>query len=388
MTDDAGPAIPVQQSRMARKDRSVQELDGTAAGEPAGPPRAVRSNAPTIYDVARVAGVAPSTVSRTFARPGRVNADTAARVREVAEELGYRANPIARALTTTKSHIVALMVSDVANPFYSELIRGAQQAASEERYLVLLADAQESAELEREALERLIPVVDGIVIGSSRMSDSGLRTIAKQIPLVVLNRELTDVPSVVTDNAAGMRAAVLHLHELGHSSITYVAGPEASWADGARWRALRDAALDLGVHTHRIGPFPPTFEGGLSCADMLLAHLPTAAICYNDLVAIGVVATLRRAGIRVPYDVSVVGFDDILTSRLVSPPLTTVASPMRYMGGTAVRNLLALTRGAHATSGRAYVMPVKLRVRGSTGQRRRKSTSPALGTTSVSGSAS
>jgi LacI family transcriptional regulator len=306
----------------------------------------------------------------------------------VAEELGYHANPIARALTTTKSHILALMVSDVANPFYSELIRGAQQAASEEGYLVLLADAQESAELERAALERLIPIVDGIVIGSSRMSDSGLRTIAKQIPLVVLNRELTDVPSVVTDNVAGMRAAVEHLHDLGHTSITYVAGPEASWADGARWRALRDAAVAQGVHSHRIGPFPPTFEGGLTCGADLLANLPTAAVCYNDLVAVGVVATLRHAGVRVPYDVSVVGFDDILTSRLVSPPLTTVASPMRYMGGTAVRNLLALTRGAHATAGRAFVMPVKLRVRGSTGQRRRKRTSPALGTTSVSGSAS
>lgn len=388
MTDEANPGIPTQQARGTASAGPVEDANWSTAADASAPQRAGRHSGPTIYDVARVAGVAPSTVSRTFARPGRVNAETAARVRAVAEELGYRANPIARALTTSRTQILALMVSDVANPFYAELIRGAQNAASEEGYLILLADAQESPGVERSTLERLIPVVEGIVIGSSRMSDSGLRTIAKQIPLVVLNRELTDVPSVVTDNVAGMRAAVGHLHDLGHTSITYVAGPEASWADGARWRALRDAALELGVHTHRIGPFPPTFEGGLSCGDALLAHLPTAAVCYNDLVAIGVVATLRRAGIRVPYDVSVVGFDDILTSRLVSPPLTTVASPMRYMGATAVRNLLALTRGAHATSGRAFVMPVKLRVRGSTGQRRRKRTSPALGTTSVSGSLS
>lgn len=340
--------------------------------------------APTIYDVARVAGVAPSTVSRTFARPGRVNAETAARVRAVAEELGYRANPIARALSTSKTRMVALMVSDVANPFYSELIRGAQTAASEEGYLVLLADARESATREREALERLIPVVDGIIIGSSRMSDSGLRTIAKQIPLIVLNRELNDVPSVVTDNAAGMNAAVAHLHDLGHNSITYVSGPEASWADGARWQALREVGSALGVHTHRIGPFPPTFEGGLNCADALLAQVPTAAICYNDLIAIGAMATLRRTGLRVPSDVSVVGFDDILTARLVSPPLTTVAAPMRYMGATAVRNLLSLTHGAHHRAGRAYVMPVKLMVRGSTGQRRRNRNAPASGTTRVS----
>lgn len=347
-----------------------------------------RTAAPTIYDVAQAAGVAPSTVSRTFGRPGRVNADTAARVRAVASELGYRAHPIARAPSTSRTRLLALMVSDVANPFYSELIRGAQAAANQEGCLVVLADAQESAALERVALERLAPIVDGIVIGSSRMSGSDLRAIAKQVPLVVLNRELTDVPSVVTDNVVGMRSAVSHLHDLGHTSITYVAGPEASWADGARWRAMRDAAMAFGVHTHRIGPFPPTFEGGLSCADALLAHLPTAAICYNDLVAIGVMATLWRAGVRVPYDVSVVGFDDILTARLVSPPLTTVAAPIRHMGATSVRTLQALARGAQPVSGRPLLMPVKLQVRGSTGQRRRKRSPPESSATNAVGSTS
>ena len=372
-SEQAPPEIPSQADRQG----SISPRPGAA-----------KRAAPTIYDVARVAGVAPSTVSRAFARPGRVNADTAARVRAVADELGYRANPIARALSTSKTHIVALMVSDVANPFYAELIRGAQTTATQEGYLVLLADAQESASLERQALERLIPIVDGIVIGSSRMSDAGLRAIAKQVPLIVLNRELPDVPSVVIDNTAGMRAAVGHLHGLGHTSVTYVAGPEASWADGARWRALRDAACELGVHAHRLGPFAPTFQGGLACAEAVLTSPPTAAICYNDLIAIGVMTTLRRAGLRVPSDVSVIGFDDILTARLASPPLTTVAAPMRYMGATALGNVLALTRGVHARSGRAFVLPVKLMVRGSTAQRRRKSTSPALGTTSVSGSAS
>ncbi len=134
----------------------------------------------TIYDVARAAGVAPSTVSRAFARPGRVNADTAARIRQVAAELGYRANPLAQALSTSRTKMIALMISDVTNPFYSELIRGAQLAASEAGYTVLLADARESDVVERLSLERLLPAVEGIVIGSSRMSDSGLRVIAKQ----------------------------------------------------------------------------------------------------------------------------------------------------------------------------------------------------------------
>lgn len=328
-------------------------------------------NPPTIYDVAKVAGVAPSTVSRTFARPGRVNAETAARIRAVAEELGYRANPIARALSTSQTHIIGLIVSDVANPFYAELIRGVQAAAGEADYVVLLADAQESGVREREALERLLGVVEGIVIGSSRMSDLALRTIAKQTPLIILNREFVDAPSVVTDNAAGAQAALVHLRDLGHEAVTYVAGPEASWTDGARWRAIHDSAANLGLHVQRIGPFPPTFEGGMGAGERFLATGSTAAVAYNDLLAIGLMAALRRAGKRVPDDVSVVGFDDIPAARLVTPALTTVAAPMRYMGATAVRNLVSMIRGAQAQRGRAFTMPVKLMVRNSTGQRRR-----------------
>ncbi|PVU81146.1 LacI family transcriptional regulator [Cellulomonas sp. WB94] len=347
-----------------------------------------RRPAPTIYDVARVAGVATSTVSRAFARPGRVNADTAARIRAVAEDLGYRANPIARALSTSRTRMLAVMISDITNPFYAELVRWTQLAAQEAGYVILLVDAQESDTLERETLERLLPVVDGIVIGSSRMSDSALRTIAKQKPMVVLNRELTGVPSVVTDSLRGMRRAVEHLGGLAHDTITYVAGPDASWADGMRWRALREAGHELDLVTRRIGPFAPTFAGGLKAAGELAAYPTTAVIAYNDPMAIGVIRGLERAGLRVPEDVSVIGFDDTLMSRLVRPALTTVAAPLREMGATGVRDLLAVLNGAQAETGHAFVLPVRLVVRGSTAQCSRKSTSPALGTTNVSGSAS
>ena len=342
----------------------------------------------TIYDVAKAAGVAPSTVSRTFARPGRVNADTSAKIRQVAEELGYRANPIGQALTTSRTRLLGLMVSDVANPFYAQLIRGTQVAATEAGYEILLADCRESGTRERAALERLVPVVEGFIIGSSRMPDSALRTIAKQRPMVVLNRELRDVPSVVTDNPGGMRAAVDLLKELGHDSVVYVAGPEASWADGVRFRVLRDYGATVGLHTHKIGPFLPTFEGGLTAAAQLVEKPPTAVIAYNDLMATGVMHGLIRAGLKVPEQVSIIGFDDILTSRLLIPTLTTVAAPMRQMGITAVMNVVALINGAKAQGGGALVMPVQLKVRGSTAQRRRKRVSPALGTTMVSGSAS
>lgn len=342
----------------------------------------------TIYDVAKAAGVAPSTVSRAFARPGRVNAETAARIRRVAEEIGYRANPVRQAPVTSQTRLLGLMISDVANPFYAQLIRGAQVAATQAGYEILLADCRESAIRERAALERLVPVVEGFVIGSSRMADSALRAIAKQRPMIVLNRELRDVPSVITDYVAGVHAAIDLLRTLGHDAVVYVAGPEASWADGVRFRALRDYGTATGLHTHKVGPFLPTFEGGTAAGRVLLEKPPTAVIAYNDLMAIGVMHALIAAGVKIPEQVSVIGFDDILTSRLVLPTLTTVAAPTRQMGITAVNNVLAIIKGAKHGGGEALVMPIQLKVRGSTGQRRRKRVSPALGTTIVSGSAS
>lgn len=324
----------------------------------------------TIYDVAAVAGVAPSTVSRAFARPGRVNADTAARIRAAANELGYRSDLLARAPSSARTRMLALMISDVTNPFYSQLIRGAQVAASQEEYTVLLADARESDIVERESLERLLPSVEGIVIGSSRMSDTSLRMIAKQRPMIVLNRPVSGVPSVVPDILRGVRQAAEHLGSRGHDQITYVAGPEASWADGMRWRALREAGHELEMHTRRVGPFAPTVEGGVLAAKELIDSLPTAVLAYNDLMAIGLMRSLQREGIRVPEEISVIGFDNILPAELVSPGLTTVAAPLRVMGSTAVGNLVAVIRGALYDNDGQYVLPTRLIERGSTARSR------------------
>ena len=345
------------------------------------------TRAVTIYDVARAAGVAPSTVSRTFSRPGRVNARTAERVRSVAEELGYRVNPLARALSTARSSMIAVVVSDVANPFYAEIVRGAQTEAADAGYTLLLTDAQESDRRERAALERILPVVDGVVLGGSRLSDSAIHVIAKQKPLVVLNRVVVDVPCVVPDHGEGSRLAATHLAALGHDSITYVAGPEASWADGMRWRALREATADLDVRLRRIGPVTPDVPGGMRAAAALGEQGGTAVVAYNDQVAIGVMRGLRGAGLRVPDDVSVVGFDNIGAAELVTPGLTTIAAPLQAEGAAATKHLLAMIGGAEGRAGRPMVLPVRLVERGSTAQRRRKRTSPASGTTKVSPSA-
>jgi LacI family repressor for deo operon, udp, cdd, tsx, nupC, and nupG len=324
----------------------------------------------TIYDVARAAGVAASTVSRAFSRPGRVNAATAERIRQVADGLGYRTNPLARALSTARTHMLAVLVSDIANPVYAEMVRGVQAAATEAGYTVLLADSQESDRQERAALERALPSVDGVVLAGSRMSDAAIRVIAKQKPVVVLGRAVVDVPSVVPDNPRGARLATAHLAGLGHSALTYVAGPEASWADGVRWRSLLETADELRLR--RIGPFSPDVAGGVRAAAELLAQPTSAVVAYNDLLAIGVVRGLRGRGVRVPADVSVVGFDNIGAAELVTPGLSTVAAPLHAGGAAATRALLAMVQGAPGSTGAPVLLPVRLVVRGSTAQRSRK----------------
>lgn len=332
------------------------------APEPSASPRAA-----TIYDVARAAQVSPSTVSRTFSRPGRVSSATARRIREVADELGYRSGEVFRAATPARSRTIALAVSDVANPVYFPIIRGAEHAAARSGFTMLLADAQESEAIEREILARTLPLVDGLVITSSRISDTDLRTLAKTLPVVVVNRHVAGLPSVVPDTARGIRRAVEHLAVLGHSRIGYLAGPEASWADGVRWRAVREACLELGLTDLRLGPFAPTVAGGMTASDLVAERGVEAVIAYNDLIAMGLMRGLPRHGLLVPRDVSVVGFDDIFAADLVTPGLTTVGAPLQALGETAVRNVVALAGGATWQRRDPVVVPTRLVVRESTG---------------------
>ncbi|WP_155838638.1 LacI family DNA-binding transcriptional regulator [Arthrobacter castelli] len=322
--------------------------------------------APTIYDVARAAGVASSTVSRAFARPGRVSFETAQRIHAAAEQLGYRSKSMDHSAAGSRSKMIALVIADIANPVYFEMIRGAEAAASDAGYTMLLFNSQESDTRERQALERAMSMVDGIVLSSSRMSDSAIRQMAKQKPTMVMNRAVADVSSVVTDNPRGMRRAAEHLGELGHSELMYLAGPEASWADGMRWRSLREAGMELEIRTRRGGPFAPTQHGGAEAAAQWAAHPSSAVVAYNDQIAIGFLREIARMGMTVPDDVSVVGFDNTFGAELVTPPLTTVASPLYSLGSTAVNNLLAIAGGARSMSGRPVVLPAKLVVREST----------------------
>ena len=343
---------------------------------------------PTIYDVAQEAGVAASTVSRAYSRPGRVHAETAQKIFQAAGRLGYRSGRLngMQASEHAMHRTIGLVIADVTNPFYGEIIKGAHTAAREAGHQLILSHTNESPEVERETIERELAQVDGIVIASSRMSDSSLRMLAKQKALVLLNRIIPEANCVVNDNQRGIRRAAEHLGALGHERIYYVAGPETSWSDGVRWRALREAANELELDARRIGPNEPTVLAGLSAARRVAQVDATAVLAYNDALAIGVMKGLRKLGVAIPHDVSVVGFDNIIFDELVEPALTTLAAPLYRMGFTGVQNCIAVAQGARS-SGTPLVLPVRLVVRQSTAHRRRKSTSPARGTTSVSGSA-
>lgn len=329
------------------------------------PPAGAR--AATIYDVAKAAGVAASTVSRAFARPGRVNAATAERIRSVADRLGYHTDRMTPVRTIARSATIAVITADITNPFYYGIIRGASAAATEAGYTMMLADAHESEVLEHQALERALPMVDGIVMASSRMSDTAVRMAAKQKPLLQLNRVIAGVPCLLADNRAGIRMAVEHLAQLGHGSITYVAGPENSWADGIRWQAVLAGAAELGLRSRRVGPFEPTVPGGeLAAASLLQRRTATAVIAFNDLLAIGLIRRLNAEGYTVPDRISVIGFDNIFAGDLVTPPLTTLGAPFGSMGRTAVRNLVAMINGARSRADEPLVLPVELVRRAST----------------------
>ncbi|MER7506475.1 LacI family DNA-binding transcriptional regulator [Nonomuraea pusilla] len=291
----------------------------------------------TIRDVARASGVHVSTVSRTFSAPHMVNAATRSRVLTVAEELGYRPNRAARALTTGRTHNLGLIVADIANPFFPPLIKAAHSAARQRDYHLFVADTDEEPAVEEELVRAFSKQVDGLVLCSPRASNRALERLAERVPVVVVNRRLRGAATVLMDVGHGARAAVEHLSELGHRKVALVAGPAGSWTSAE----IRQAAEQVsGVELVVIGPNAPTERGGLAAARPVRDCGATGVLAYNDLVAIGLIEGLGDLGLAVPGDVSVVGIDDIVPGRLNRPKLTTVAMPAAAAGRLAVDLLI------------------------------------------------
>ncbi|KQO62795.1 LacI family DNA-binding transcriptional regulator [Curtobacterium sp. Leaf261] len=327
----------------------------------------------TIRDVARATGVAPSTVSRALSLPDRVNRATQERIQQAAKDLGYVPNSQARALTSGRTRAVAVLVSDITNPFYFDVIRGTQHQLAGAGWTQLLVDTEESADAELRALTALATKADGAVLTASRLSDVQIAKIAERTPLVVVNRRPSGVPSVLIDTPGGVEQALEHLVSLGHHDVLYVSGPDTSWSNQRRWRALVGAGRRLGVRVARVGPYAPFVDSGAAAADAAVNAGATACICFNDLIAIGMLTRLRERHVRVPEDMSIVGCDDIFGADFCNPPLTTMTSPIERAGRVAVSMLLARLDaaphdGLHGEQLRdTVVLPTHLTVRGSTG---------------------
>ena len=330
-----------------------------------------RSKAPaTIYDIAKLAGVNPSTVSRALSKPGRINVKTEERIHAAAKELNYRLNPMARALPTGRTNTLGLLLADITNPMFFDVVRGAERAASGRGYTLILAESQESGEREAEAAERVAPSVDGLVLVTTRLGDEQIRELAERKPLVVINRKVDGIHGIIPDLGPGIDEALAHLAELGHTSLAYLSGPANSWMSGARWEALMEKAPKLGMSIVEIGPGVPTLDGGTDALSRVVASGVTAVIAYNDLMAIGLMRAAQEQGIHVPDRLSIIGFDDIFGSDFTSPQLSTIRTPLGAIGERAIRLTLELIdEYADGTPARAdnSPLPTELIIRGSTG---------------------
>ncbi|WP_433584851.1 LacI family DNA-binding transcriptional regulator [Microbacterium hydrocarbonoxydans] len=340
--------------------------DDTAVDALGTPGDTAPSESVTIYDVAKLAGVNPSTVSRALNRPGRVSAATERRIRAAAETLNYQVNPMARALPTGRTSIVGLVVSDITNPVFFDVIRGAEAAATSAGYTLVLTESEESDEREYERAQRMLRMVDGMLLATPRMSDEQITALARQKPVAVVNRLVDDVLSVVPDVQQGIAEAVRHLRSHGHSRIAYVPGPALSWMARRRGELLAQRCEWAHIELVTLDPVAPTVAGGRSAAVAVRDSEATAVFAYNDLIAIGLMQELVETGIRIPTDISVVGFDDIFGADFTSPALTTVKSPLREGGDHAMAALLARVTGAEISAD-GFDLATTLVVRGSTG---------------------
>lgn len=318
----------------------------------------------TIHDVARLAGVSSSTVSRAMTG-GIVSPATRQAVLSAADRLGYRPNRQAQGLVTGRTGTLGLVVPDLGNPFFADVAKGVSVRARGLDIQVFIADTDEDALAELEAVRSLAGGVDGLLVCSPRTPDDELRAMLGAQPTVTIHRQVPGLPSVTADIVGGTRQAMAHLRALGHRRVAYVHGPPASWADAQRTLGLAHDAADVEVSP--FGPVAPTFEGGVAVADVALASGATAVVAYNDLVALGLLHRLAVRGVRVPDDCSVVGYDDVSVAAMVSPPLTTVQVPRGRAGIASVDLMLRTLATVADAEPERVVMATSLVVRGSTG---------------------
>ena len=337
------------------------------------PSVAGRPASATLRDVARLAEVHPGTVSRALNPETRrlVNEDTARRVIEAAESLGYRPNPIARGLKTNRSYTVGVLVPDLTNPLFPPIVRGIQDRLEQAGYTPLIANTDNDRERERNDFEAMrARQVDGVITATATLDHGVLDEMTGTgLPIVLVNRRLEDggFSSAAADDADGERLAVLHLAELGHTRIAHLGGPQELSTGRHRYEGfvagMNEAGLAIDPALVHFGNAFTGPEGERLCEALLASGAAVTGLAAgNDLMALGCYDALERRGLRCPDDVSVVGFNDMPFSDRFDPPLTTVAIP-HYDIGAAAAELLLERMLQPDEPARAIVLPPYLVVR-------------------------
>lgn len=320
----------------------------------------------TIADVARAADASVSTVSRVLNGIGTVDPALAGRVRLAIDELGYRPSAAAQGLARGRFGTIGVLVPDLANPHFSDLVKAFSASARERGARVVVMDSDEDPAVERDLAEDLMRYADGLLLCGPRMPRADLAALlGRGVPVLLANRQEPGlaVHSVCVDSYQGVLALCGHLSQLGHRRVAYLAGPEGSWANRERMRALSGArAFGLDATVLACGS---TTDEGYAAGPAVLETAATAVVAYNDFVALGLLSRLTEMGVRVPGDVSLTGFDEIDLARYSSPPLTTVAIPRTALARIAGEALARLMAGEDDVE--SVTLPVDLLVRDSTG---------------------
>ncbi len=287
-----------------------------------------------------------STVSRALHDSPLISIRTTERIRDIAYELGYRPSVAARSLKTNRSQALGVIVSHIADPYFSEILQGIDDVAQENGYSLFIASAEHDPKRENAIVETLREHrVDGVILCSPHFAAEQTKQLnSYEIPIVAINNQsLEEFPfAIYHDDVDGSRQACQHLLELGHTRIAYLGDASSGRTTQERLTGIKQALNEAGIELREknIYQIPGnSAEQGLAGADYFLIQQkrPTAVICYNDMMAVGLLKGMELAGLRVPEDLSVTGFDNIMYSNFTYPPLTTIDQPKRFLGAEAAR---------------------------------------------------
>jgi LacI family transcriptional regulator/LacI family repressor for deo operon, udp, cdd, tsx, nupC, and nupG len=308
--------------------------------------------ATTIKDIARKLGVSHSTVSRAMHGSTLISPETVERIQQAAQEMGYQPSAAARSLKTNRTRVLGVIVSSIDDPFFSEILSGIEECAQEEGYSLFIASSQHDPMRERKIVQTMMEQrTDGVIICSSSFSaEQGHQLMAYGFPVVVLNNQTADDSfhfSIYHDDVDGSQQITKHLIDLGHRKIAYLGNSRSGRTTQDRLTGFRDAMREAGI------AIPDTYIYEVAGGEAQLGNeamgyfknleeMPTAIFCFNDILAMGVLRACSQAGIRVPEQISVAGFDNIIYSAFTNPTLTTFDQPKYFLGMEAAKLLLDL----------------------------------------------